>query len=59
MLLFSINYTLKLILEHRGKINLYLSYLVLMKNNMIGTFPIAIHLKRNVVRLQRMVNHAS
>jgi len=45
MLLVSINYTLKLILEHHGKINLYLCYLVLMKNNIIGTFPIAIHLK--------------
>lgn len=59
MLLLSINYTSKLILEHHGKINLYLSYLVLMKNNIIGTFPIAIHLKRNVVQLQRMANYAS
>lgn len=58
MLLLSTNYTLKLILEHHGKINLYLSYLVLMKNNIIGTFPIAIHLKKNV-QLQRMVNYAA
>lgn len=57
MLSLSINYTLKLM--HHGKINLYLSDLVLMKNNIISTFPIAIHLKRNVVQLQRMSNHAS
>lgn len=59
MLFLSINYSLKLILDHHGKINLYLSYLVLMKNNIIGIFPIAIHLKRNVVQLQRMANRAS
>lgn len=58
MLFLSISYSLKLILDHHGKINLYLSYLVLMKNNIIGIFPIAIHLKRNV-QLQRMANRAS
>lgn len=59
MLFVSINSTLTLILDHHGKTNHYLCHLVLMKNNIIGIFPIAIHLKRNAVQLQRMANHAS